>query len=95
MRDMLQEILFISYIFFVLLILEVWHRSNIIHVFEWLITNPYIVFLNFIFILSIVYLMQSLTGQRRLALWISTSVFLFFFTASKIKLNLKGEPLEY
>lgn len=93
MRNIYQEILLIVYVFIFLLILEAWHRSSITAVFTWGGAKSYVLFLNFLILLSLVYLIVFVTGRRRLSLWITSGFMLIFFTISRIKMNLKGEPL--
>lgn len=90
---MFRELLLLVYICFYLVLIEAWHRSSLTGTFTWLIENPYVFFLNFIIFSSIIYVVIFITGRQRLSVWMMTSVILLLFTISRIKMNLKGEPL--
>ncbi len=88
-----REVLFALYVCVCLLLLEAWHRSSLVLAFHWITERPYVFFLNFLILFSLVLLLLASTGRRRVSLWVVTIGMLLLFTVSRVKMKLKGEPL--
>ncbi|MFN7249452.1 MAG: LTA synthase family protein [Anaerobacillus sp.] len=93
-KDMFQRrpIILCFYFLSLLILLEAWHRSNIIDVFKWLGDKPILFFFNLLLLYLFFLVLKLLTRRIRVALWVLSLSMLTFFTISRIKLNLKGEP---
>lgn len=90
----LRTLFFITlYTVVVLLALEAWHRSSIGAVYEWVSDKPYLFFLNVLILLSLFLLFITVFGRVRVALIVGSILMVLFFTTSRIKMSLKGEPL--
>lgn len=82
-----------GYLLLLLLVLEAWHRSDVGAVIEWVFEQPLAFVINLGLFVSCFFLFKALTGRTRVALWLLSLSLLAFFTGSRIKLNIKGEPL--
>ncbi|RXJ00687.1 LTA synthase family protein [Anaerobacillus alkaliphilus] len=83
----------ILYLLVMLLLFEGWHRSSMTEVFSWILREPFAFLFNFATIFTLYFLFKGTFGRTRIALWLVSILGLIFYTVSRQKLNMKGEPL--
>ena len=78
---------------FLLLIVELFNKQNIIQTFYWIITSPVAFVLNYLLILSVFFLFLLLLGRVHIAATVSIVIMTFLSLVSAHKKLLLGEPL--